>query len=217
MNRTAALLANMTATIALVDSMIAKAKGLSEPKPQEPKAPLENGSRTYIVSNWMPTCFKCSRFGRCSEEPRECDQVNWFPVFHRVDLTIHNGAVVSITCREGKKAGGQPCHNAKCKHITRVEDVLSGTLEKGVELSMVSRVANAMPKCPNCRERWGISQVGDDFECRNPVCVRNGKSWRFKVGDTARPASMRNDLVIRDREPGRVIRKQNITKRWGTL
>jgi hypothetical protein len=134
-----------------------------------------------------------------------------------VDLTIHNGAVVSITCREGKKAGGQPCHNAKCKHITRVEDVLSGTLEKGVELSMVSRVANAMPKCPNCRERWGVSQVGDDFECRNPVCVRDGKSWRFKVGDTARPASMRNDLVIRDREPGRVIRKQNITKRWGTL
>jgi len=214
-NRTAALLAQMAATVSLIDGLIAKAKGQPLPEKVEPQAP-ENGSRTYTVSDWMPTCSKCGR-SKCVEEPRECGQATWFPIFHLVSLVIRGSVVVSATCREGKKPGGVPCSKADCKHVKRAVEAWVGLPSKGVDLMAVYGVADAMPKCPNCRERWGVSQAGDAFECRNPVCVRDGRPWRFKEGDTAKPPPMRHDLVIRDREPGRVVRKQNTTKRWGTL
>jgi hypothetical protein len=207
----------MAATVSLIDGLIAKVKGLPEPKPQAPAAPLENGSRTYTVSDWMPTCSKCGRKA-CGEEPRECGQSSWFPIFHMVVLVIRNGVVTQATCREGKKLDGVPCAKVPCKHIDRVKTALAGGKSKGVDISMMSTLAEQMPKCPNCREKWGvISQTGDYFECRNPVCVRDERSWRFKKGDTARPSPMRHELVVRDREPGRVVRKRQTTKMWGAL
>jgi len=214
-NRTAALLANMAATTALVDSMIAKAKGQPLPAKEEPKA-LENGSRAYTVSDWIPSCSKCGRSG-CDKEPRECGQATWFPIFHLVNLVVRAGAVVSATCREGRRPGGEPCSKAECKHISRAKDAWSGLPSKGVDLAAMYGMADSMPKCPNCRETWSVSRAGDAFECRNPVCVRDGKPWRFEEGSTAKPPPMRHDLVVRDREPGRVVRKQSTTKRWGAL
>lgn len=217
-NRTAALLANMAATASLMDGLIAKAKGI-DPKKPEPKAPpvkLEDGSRTYLVADWMPTCSKCGRSG-CDTTPRECGSASWFPIFHRVDLVIRGGVVVSSSCHEGRKAGGGPCAKEPCRHVDRVKNAWGGIPDKGVELSIVSGVQVGMPKCPSCRERWSVSVKGDGFECRNPVCVRDGQRWQFKVGDTAKPPPMRDELVINEREPGRVIHKRQTTKKWGAL
>lgn len=218
-NRTAALLANMAATTSLIDGLIAKAKGLPEPKQPEPKAPpvkVENGNRTYLVSDWMPTCGKCGKKG-CDETLRGCGNAQWFPIFHRVNLIISGGAVVASSCREGRKAGGAPCAKAPCKHVDRAKEAWAGLPARGVDLNMISGVHTEMPKCPSCREKWGVTAKGDGFECRNPVCVRDGRLWQFKVGDTAKPPPMRDELVIRERDPGRVIHKRTPAKKWGAL
>lgn len=205
--RTAALLAQMAATSALIDSLISKAKGERKPEPEAPKS-LGSGTRAYTVSNMMPSCARCSRRGRCGESPRECGQASWFPVFHRVSVILDNGAVVSTTCRSGRKGDGEACEG-KCRHAARALAVLAGGSDRGVELALVLGKSEAVPKCPNCREKWGVAaRGGGEWECRNPVCARDGRPWRFREGDTGRPPPMRHSLVIMDREPGRLVVKR---------
>jgi hypothetical protein len=216
MNRITSLLAKMDATASLINILIDKAKGKVPPIKKEPIVP-ENGIRTYIVSDIMPSCVKCGK-SNCGEQPRDCGQASWFPIFHRVVMTITNGIVVSVKCNDGRKSGGEPCDKAPCKHIERAKNAWLGLPSKGVDLSMISGVPVTMPKCPNCREQWSVNLVGEDkYECHSPACMRDEKPWQFEAGSKDRPPPMRNTLSMRDRDPGRVIVKRGISKRWGML
>jgi len=207
--RIAALLTQMAATASIIDGLIAKAKG--EGGKKEPSAPLGlgNGSRVYVVTDWMPTCSKCAKRGRCGEKPRQCGMASWFPIEHRVSLTLVDGLLVGAVCQEGRKGDKGVCRDGDgCRHVARVVNALTGKESRGVELSTTFVAARTMPKCPNCRETWGITERGDGrYECRSPVCARDGKSWVFGDGTEVRPKPMRHELVIMDRDPGRLVVK----------
>jgi hypothetical protein len=208
-SRTAALLAQMAATTRRIDGMIAAAKGTAPAvTPKAPKAP-ESGNRAYVVSDWRLTCSKCPKNGKCDEMRHECGRASGFPIFHRVSMTLVNGTVVSTVCREGAKGDGGPCLDGKCRHVTRALEAMAGGESRGVELSAVFGTTNAALRCPNCRQVWGVTAKGDgEYECRNPVCARDGIPWVFRDGMTKRPKPMRHSLVIMDRDPGRVVVKR---------
>jgi len=201
-NQTAIMIDRLAARANLVGDAISKAKG-ELPKPKA--SSLSDGHRSYIVSDWRSTCSRCPKT-ECQLESRECDLATFFPVFHKVDVEISGGIVVRASCREGKKAGGTLC-GEKCRHIDRVQDALEGREAKGVEISIISSPVETMPKCPNCGQRWAVSQRGVVFECRSPTCSRDGKPWLFKKGDMDRPSPIRHGLSIMRRDPGRMVRK----------
>lgn len=206
----AVLMAQMAASAAVIDGLIAKARG-AEPK-AEPKPPegLGSGSRAYVVTDWRPTCSRCAKAGRCGDLPRQCGMAAWFPIEHRVTLRLVDGVVVGAVCLEGRRGGKGGCRDGdKCRHMPRALDALAGREPRGVELSLVLGAARTMPRCPNCRETWGVSERADGrHECRSPVCARDGRPWVFGDGTEERPKPMRHDLVIRDREPGRLVVKR---------
>lgn len=203
-----AMVAKLGAADREVGDLLAKLRG------KEPKAPapeprgLGSGHRAYRVSDWRSTCSGCPRNGHCSADKKECGQARWFPLVHYVTVTTRAGVVVGSTCCDGRKAGGQPCSEPKCKHVDRALAAAGGKEDMGVELVIVSGEHDAMPKCPNCRERWSVSRVEGGYECRNPTCSRDGRSWRFVEGGTERPSPMRRTLSILDREPGKVVVKR---------
>lgn len=205
----AALIAQMEASASIIDGLIAKARG-GGPK-AEPAAPegLGSGSRTYTVTDWMPTCSRCRDQGRCGESPRQCGKSSWFPIEHRVTLSLVGGSLVGAVCREGRKGDRGGCRDGGgCRHVARAVDAMAGREARGVELSTVVGAAERVPVCPNCHQRWGVSASSGGrkaWECRNPVCSRDGASWEFDEGDADRPKPMRHGLVIRDRDPGREV------------
>lgn len=207
--KTTILLARLAKTASLADSLIAKAKGITK---QAVTHSVENGgseNRIYLVLSWNPSCKGCKKEGKCSDNKRECDSVKWFPLYNNVHVHIENNSITSALCRVGRKHGGLQCDKSpKCKHIERVEKYIAGLESKGVELSGVFKHHSAMPTCPNCKQKWGvkISHGEKNYECHNPVCVRENKSWDFNIGDENRPTPMRNELVIIDKEPGRTRR-----------
>lgn len=205
-----AMVAKLEAADREVGELLAKLRGgePSAPATAQEARGLGSGSRAYRVSDWRSTCSGCPRRGRCSDDKRECGQARWFPLVHYVTLTSRAGVVVGSTCCDGRKAGGPPCSEPKCKHVDRALAVAGGKEDKGVELVIVSGEHDTMPKCPNCRERWSVSRVGDSHECRNPTCARDGRPWRFSVGDASRPSPMRRTLSILEREPGKVVVKR---------
>jgi hypothetical protein len=218
-NRVAGLLARMASSSAAVDRMISRAKagGKVEAKPvaePEPSAPagLGDGIRVYTVTDWRPTCSRCSRQGRCGESQMGCENVSWFPISHRVTLTVVGGEVVWSVCREGVRGDKGGCRDGEdCRHADRAIKFLRGEEAKGVELSMSVGSPGKVPVCPVCRQNWCVSPssvVGKSWECRGPVCERDGEPWRFDEGDASRPAPMRHSLVIMDRDPGRVVVKR---------
>ncbi len=212
----------MAATASRVDALMAKAMGKPEPKPKpEPaKAGPGSGSRSYRVSDWRSTCSGCPRDGKCGMDKRECGSARWFPIVHYVSLRHRGGAVVSAGCCDGRKAGGPRCADddpdKRCRHIERAIAAMEGRVgkdgkpDRGVELVMVSGDAEVVPRCPSCRDRWGVtaSRTGKAWECRSPVCVRDGKPWTFDDGDVGKPAPMRHGLVILGRDPGRMLMKR---------
>jgi len=186
---------------------------------RQPVFPEGEGVRTYVVSDFRRTCARCTSKNSCSRDPKTCDYVSFFPLPHYVSLTFADGKIIRSSCTEGRRPGGPPCRQEDCRHIGRALDRMVGVShDNGVETSLITGASTSVPKCPNCREKWGVTATADGkFECRNPTCCRDGRSWVFEAGSNKRPAPMRNELVVRDRDGGREVVKRESHKRFGSL
>ena len=190
-------------------------------------------SRTYIVNDFMKTpcrigCDEAVPFGPC------CPHQHWFPIPHRVTVDMDGDRELRISCTEGKKAGGPRCRQwdgdkeDPCPHVKLVRDVLAGTAEdreKGrVSLQHINQASQMRPRCPNCRETWGVSeadgaargrwkrahrkmlkQEGEEMPeqlwmCRHPNCADNaGRPWAFVEGTEERPkGGRRHEAPVRE-------------------
>jgi hypothetical protein len=186
---------------------------------RQPVFPQGDGLRTYVVSDIRRTCVRCARNGKCGRDPKTCEDVSFFPIPHFVALEFAGGKIVRSSCSEGRKVGGPPCRDDGCKHIGRAVDKMTGVSDgRLVELSLTMGKSESVPKCPNCREKWGVTALPNDrFSCRNPTCAREGVPWVFEAGSKDRPPPMRDDLMIRDKDGGCEVVKRETTKRWSGI
>ena len=118
----------------------------------------------YVVNDWMKTkcpinCDEAKPYGPC------CPHQRWFPIPHRVTLTINNGKVIRQTCTEGTKANGKRCsmmdeENHSCKHTELAEQFFNGTVDEfqrgRITLSNIIKINEGPKRCPNCGETWCV-------------------------------------------------------------
>jgi hypothetical protein len=190
-------------------------------------------TRAYIVNDWRKTrcpvdCDEAVPFGPA------CPHQSWFPLPHRVEVELDDGnREVRAKCSEGRKPGGPRCRGwdedkeDPCPHVKAVRDLLAGTAEdrdKGrAELVSISRSVSPRPRCPNCKEKWGVFMADDAargrwrqarkkalkkklvqepetmWMCRHPNCADDaGRSWPFEEGTEDRPKSRRHEVRIRE-------------------
>ena len=172
------------------------------------------GSRIFVVSDWRRTRCKAGPGGNgCAVFHAEgrCDHQRPFPILHTVVVRLDGGTVVSATCHQGRKAGGQPCEadepDKRCRHVKMATEhaLGGGKPDDPIETSIVFADSEVMPKCPNCRERWGVTALPDGrFSCRNPTCMREDahgveREFVFARGENRRPPPRRREWVIDER------------------
>jgi hypothetical protein len=87
-----------------------------------------------------------------------------------------------------------------------VEHTLGGGKpDDPIETSAIYGDSASMPKCPNCRERWGVAALSDGrCSCRNPTCMREDalgveREFVFARGETRRPPPRRREWDIDER------------------
>lgn len=170
-------------------------------------------SRIFVVSDWRRTRCRENRGSGCAVFNAEgkCGHQRPFPILHTVTVRTDGDTIVSTACHQGKKAGGQPCEadrpGERCRHVgMAMAHVLGGGQpDDPIETSIAYADGASMPKCPNCRERWGVRALPDGrFSCRNPTCTREDergveREFSFARGEDRRPPPRRREWVIDER------------------
>lgn len=166
-------------------------------------------SRIFVVSDWRWT--RCpDNCGTFQEEGR-CHHQRPFPIPHVVSVRMDGDTILSATCHQGRKAGGEACPldqpGRRCKHVKMAFDHVAGKgkADDPIETSLVLGDAVIVPKCPNCRERWSVTALPDGrFSCRNPTCMREDEMGRerpfvFAKGENRRPPPRRGEWQVSER------------------
>jgi len=170
--------------------------------------------RIFIVSDWRWTRCKAGPGGNgCAVSHAEgrCDHQRPFPILHTVSIHMDGDTVVSVTCHQGRKSGGDLCEvdepNKRCRHVKMATEHAfgGGKPDDPIETSAIYADGETVPKCPNCRERWGVRTLGDDrFSCRNPTCMREDvygveQEYIFDRGEDRRLPPRRREWIIDER------------------
>jgi hypothetical protein len=172
------------------------------------------GSRIFVVSDWRRTrCRDGARKGGCADFLAEgkCGHQRPFPIPHVVSVLLCGEAILSATCRQGRKPGGSTCPldkpDKRCRHVEMAIAHILGTgkPDDPIETSMVYSGDAGVPKCPNCRGKWGVVELPDGrFSCRSPTCARQDKhgmerEFVFERGGAGRPPPRRGEWVVSER------------------